>query len=366
MGELYFILLISGVVFGFVGSFVAKNRGLSQSTGFLFGFFLGPVGIIVVALLSAHPKSQIPTAAIFAEDRDITSDRYQLWLTQKYDISRNDTLGRYVVRDRSFGTLEEALQNADGLEEALSEHRTLEAGRSAALNRDLGRGVIVILLAAAVFFAGKSLLNYMDHRKAIREADQALAARRSELSTALASASLPLMQSAELVDPNFRTSMSTEKLRSSSFLSDRSSVKVPESGVGARCAIDNGSVYETDRAGKEIWFTTSEVPQQVRNFYEERLKRAGFTSATEFHGEPPDRLEYAVGNQLVFVDATRLLSAPVTVVGVCILNRDRMEAALMRKKEDERADAEIQARRDASYKAVTDQIEKTQKLIDSF
>ena len=366
MGELYFILLISGAVFGFVGSFVARNRGLPQSTGFLFGFFLGPIGLIIVALLNARPISRVPAAARFAGPRDITSDRYQVWLTQKYEIARNDTLGRYVVGDRSFLTLEEALQNADGLEERQSEHRIREEGRTAALNRSLRRGGIVILLAVAVFFAGKSFFHYLDHQKAISEADQALAARRSELSTALAAASLPLIASAELADPNYRTNMSTEELRRSDFLSDRSNVQTPESGTVASCSIGSGSQYETDHGGKEIWFTTSEPAQNVRKFYEEKLEKAGFRAATEFHGKNEDRLEYAIRNQVVFVDASWLDSSSLTVVNVCILGRDKMDAALKRIKQYERAMAEIQARRDASMKAVYDQMKETQKFIDSF
>ena len=40
VGELFLIVLTSGLVFGFVGSLIAKNKGIVQSTGFLLGFFL--------------------------------------------------------------------------------------------------------------------------------------------------------------------------------------------------------------------------------------------------------------------------------------------------------------------------------------
>jgi Na+-transporting NADH:ubiquinone oxidoreductase subunit NqrB len=50
--ELLIILVISGVIFGFIGMAVGdiggKNNG---SAGFLLGFFLGPIGCIIVAVL---------------------------------------------------------------------------------------------------------------------------------------------------------------------------------------------------------------------------------------------------------------------------------------------------------------------------
>jgi len=48
--------------------------------------------------------------------RNITSGKYQLFLTKKYSIEKNATLEKYVVEDNLFQTLEEALAFCDNKE----------------------------------------------------------------------------------------------------------------------------------------------------------------------------------------------------------------------------------------------------------
>jgi hypothetical protein len=45
------VLLISAAICGAFGEFIAVQRKLNAGTGFIFGFFLGPIGLIIVALL---------------------------------------------------------------------------------------------------------------------------------------------------------------------------------------------------------------------------------------------------------------------------------------------------------------------------
>lgn len=51
MGDLILMSVVAGVVTGFIGRYVAKEKNRSGSEGFWFGFLLSLVGIIIVALL---------------------------------------------------------------------------------------------------------------------------------------------------------------------------------------------------------------------------------------------------------------------------------------------------------------------------
>ena len=53
----------------------------------------------------------------FDGERSIDDDEYQLYLVEKYSIKKNDTLNKFVLKRKSFGTLEDALRAAHDLEE---------------------------------------------------------------------------------------------------------------------------------------------------------------------------------------------------------------------------------------------------------
>ena len=50
------------------------------------------------------------------ETRDLGNDGYKIFLVKKYKIEKNDALGKMIVGDRLFDTIDEALAYADGLE----------------------------------------------------------------------------------------------------------------------------------------------------------------------------------------------------------------------------------------------------------
>lgn len=128
MGGLFFILLISAIVFGAFGSMIANNKGVDGTTGFLLGAFLGPVGCLITVFLSPQqtddkrsfspvplksaPKSTEP------EIQSLENAQYRLWLVSKYAIERNDVLGEVICGEKSFKSVDEALQFADGIEKA--------------------------------------------------------------------------------------------------------------------------------------------------------------------------------------------------------------------------------------------------------
>ncbi len=50
--------------------------------------------------------------APFNGELDISNPKYQLFLTKRFDIQRNNTLSKFVIDDEVFGTLEDSLQAA--------------------------------------------------------------------------------------------------------------------------------------------------------------------------------------------------------------------------------------------------------------
>ena len=51
-----FIAIVAAAIFGLIGRYVAKEKNRDVAEGFIGGFFLGPIGIIIVALLPNKEK----------------------------------------------------------------------------------------------------------------------------------------------------------------------------------------------------------------------------------------------------------------------------------------------------------------------
>jgi hypothetical protein len=107
---LLFVLLLSGLVFGGIGVAIARNKNVDGTFGFLLGAFLGPLGLIIVALLNPPAaKSQMQYGDRFPGKADPTSDAYRLWLSQKYAISRNELFDKYVSGEKLYDSLDAAI-----------------------------------------------------------------------------------------------------------------------------------------------------------------------------------------------------------------------------------------------------------------
>jgi len=123
------ILLLGAIISGAIGAFLggSVNKGMA---GFWLGFFLGPIGWIIVLLLpretSNRPQAQTQkpkersSSQTKATDegppRDLTSDAYKIWLGKKYEISRNELFDNFECNEKLFESLDEALKYADYLE----------------------------------------------------------------------------------------------------------------------------------------------------------------------------------------------------------------------------------------------------------
>ena len=100
------IVIISAIIGGVIGLFLGAsvNKG---GAGFWLGLFLGPIGWIIVLLLpretSNSPQTQTPKerpssqtkAAEEGPPRDLTSNKYKIWLGKKYEITRNELFDQF-------------------------------------------------------------------------------------------------------------------------------------------------------------------------------------------------------------------------------------------------------------------------------
>lgn len=120
---LFLVFLLFGLIFGVVGVSIATNKNVDGLIGFLLGAFLGPLGLIIIALLNPTSVASTESTSIIVGDsppceRDLTLDAYQLWLAAKYNVTKNELFGRFVLRDQTFADLEGALAAAHAFEEA--------------------------------------------------------------------------------------------------------------------------------------------------------------------------------------------------------------------------------------------------------
>ncbi len=104
----WLMVLVGGLVWSFQVNAFHMRKLLGQ------GYMLADTDETNKKVVTAVQMS--PTA-IGAEpaSRDLTSDAYKIFLVKKYKIEKNDSLGKMVVGERLFDTIDEALVYADSL-----------------------------------------------------------------------------------------------------------------------------------------------------------------------------------------------------------------------------------------------------------
>ncbi len=127
-------LVLQGLVFGFFCGYIAKEKGRSYGSWFALGFFFS---ILAVFALIAVPKIESaarvigdsgwrppaapdrlapvtpPPQPLFDGQRDIALPAYQLFLTKRFAIEKNNTLDKFVIGNDVFDDLPAVLADAD-------------------------------------------------------------------------------------------------------------------------------------------------------------------------------------------------------------------------------------------------------------
>lgn len=62
-------------------------------------------------------KSSSVSTLTFDGDKSLTNDAYKIYLAKKYEIEKNEALGKFIVSDKLFSSIEEALIYASGIDE---------------------------------------------------------------------------------------------------------------------------------------------------------------------------------------------------------------------------------------------------------
>jgi hypothetical protein len=113
------IVISIPIAFGKIGSNIAKNNGAKASSGFWFGFWLGPIGLVIAALLKPTKQSEKnETIPLFSGPESLDNDSYKIWLVRTYRIEKNDAMESFICDDRIFSSFEEAIKHAHSIEQS--------------------------------------------------------------------------------------------------------------------------------------------------------------------------------------------------------------------------------------------------------
>ena len=108
------ILIIIGIIIGFVG-FVGIMLYLdpNNQNPVPFGLILMVAGGVLLSIMGGYSnydlKKQKP---IFEGEKKLENDSYQLFLVEKYNIKKNETLEKYTLNGQLYKNLSEALETA--------------------------------------------------------------------------------------------------------------------------------------------------------------------------------------------------------------------------------------------------------------
>lgn len=159
-------IFIFALFLGFIPAAIASSKGRSFFPWYIYGVFLFLIALIHSLILQKnenapgmkkcrHCASIIPDSAkicpacrqnveqqdffneakggevFYEQERTLESISYQKYLSNKYGLQRDDLLNKYVVEDRGFDTLEEALKQLHSIDLKRSEdpNRIVETGR---------------------------------------------------------------------------------------------------------------------------------------------------------------------------------------------------------------------------------------------
>lgn len=152
---LFFLLIANAIVIGGFCAYIAGEKNRSGGNWFIFGAlfsFLALFALIAIpkleksdgtqelsspAVWASVPNPSACTSESFQHEPDLSSGKYQLFLTKKFSIEKNITLEKYVVDEQLFTTLDAALAFAHDLNQKQELQGKLQKLQYAYLIREL-------------------------------------------------------------------------------------------------------------------------------------------------------------------------------------------------------------------------------------
>ena len=109
-------LVFQALVFGFFAGYIAGEKGRSFGTWFVLGFFFSILAVLaLIAVPKVAPLSRnfdVPQQ-LFDGQRDIALPAYQLFLTKRFGVEKNNTIEKFVIGNDVYEDLPSALADAD-------------------------------------------------------------------------------------------------------------------------------------------------------------------------------------------------------------------------------------------------------------
>jgi hypothetical protein len=81
---------------------------------------------------------------LYKGDKSLSSDQYKIYLVKKYSIEKNEALGKVIVKDKLFNSIDEALSYADGLENSLNDEYKIYLVKKYSIEKNEALGKVII------------------------------------------------------------------------------------------------------------------------------------------------------------------------------------------------------------------------------
>ena len=122
VGILVVIIGVIQIIMGIFGSGAALIFGIVFTIGGGYMRYLSSQAVSVEhseQTLNVNQNINVQNTdqnKVFSGEKDLNNDMYQLYLVEKYQIKKNDTLNKYVLNDKPYNELKDALEAAHNLE----------------------------------------------------------------------------------------------------------------------------------------------------------------------------------------------------------------------------------------------------------
>ena len=320
MFDIFLIWLTSSLIFGFIGVQIAKNKRVPVKTGFLYGFFLLAIGLIIIALLNptvdiADPKKE------YEEDRDTSAEAYRLWLTEKYNIRRNELLDRFVVVGQSFATVDDAIAYADNLEDLQVEQNREEARRAQVKAKKRSYAAVAALGGFAILIVSKLGYDKFQHHQALSYANSMIDDRKNSIEQTLQPFGINIYPNSLFAEIGYEK-LSSERLRALNFWIAH--IERSEDGSESCNVMSRFGNVLTDKDAIAVRFRSEDDIDKIYKYYRSELLSKGYRESPLFIEYPKERFVFSGSKNMVWVEVLRLDDGP-TYVKICILSQTVMD-----------------------------------------